>query len=158
MKEFSQEKIEIAGKEYTLFLNRKGVVAFETFGRQEQQKLSDLTMEALNINKELETKECDGNVNPFEDKEVDKIYNLMEEETKTHKRMYQKMYWILLYTNHQLSQEKVNELYDLACKEYGEEQLIQLADQIVDDVNRNIYQKEENDNNLKKLTALRPKK
>ena len=30
MQEFSKEKIEIAGVEYTLFLNRKGILSWET--------------------------------------------------------------------------------------------------------------------------------
>lgn len=158
MKEFSQEKIEIAGKEYTLFLNRRGIVAFETFVRQEQENIQKINKELISKNIELSNKKIDNSTNPLEDNDVVEIEDLMEETEKTNKKIYQKMYWILLYTNHKLNIDEVSKLYDIACEEYGEENIIALADQMVDDANRNMYEKEKSDKELKKLTALRPKK
>ena len=43
MKEFSKEIIEIDGKEYTLFLNRLGVVAFERY----TEKLSNYAIDVV---------------------------------------------------------------------------------------------------------------
>lgn len=158
MKEFSQEKIEIAGKEYTLFLNRKGIIAFETFVKQEQEKIQDISKKLLSKNLELKTKVTDNNTNPFEDEDVVEVENLMDETKNANTKIYQKMYWILLYTNHKLSQDEVAKLYETACDEYGEEQIVALADQMVEDANKNMYEKEKSDKELKKLTALRPKK
>ena len=41
MKDISTNVIEIDGKEYTLFLNRKGIVAHEKYCIEEDKKLQD---------------------------------------------------------------------------------------------------------------------
>ena len=61
----------------------------------------------------------------------------------------------MLYTDYQFSIEEVNKLYDIACKEYGEAQLIALGVQMVEDANSNLITK---NNELKNLKALRPSK
>ena len=90
--------------------------------------------------------------NPFDyiDSEAD---NLAEDE-KQLVELYTKLYWIMLYENHQLNITEVEKLWDKAVEEYGVDQMIDLAMQMIDDANTNQMQK----NELKKLTALRPKK
>lgn len=156
MKEISQETIEIGGKEYSLFLNRKGVVAFEKFCNEEQSKLmqmADKYKEFIDIDKQEGNAEINDDTDPFED--MDK-FDDVEEDAKLVTRVYKKLYWIMLYTNHQLSLTKVEELYDKACEEYGESQLRALADQMVEEVN--VAPKNVNNENLKNLPALKPKK
>ena len=60
----------------------------------------------------------------------------------------------MLYTNHQFNMTKVNELYDKAIEEYGEPQLIALGQQMMDEANSNLVEKQD----LKNLAALKPKK
>lgn len=62
----------------------------------------------------------------------------------------------MLYTEHKLSVNQANELYDKAILEYGEEQLIELGRQMIEDTNMDKVSK--NKENLKNLTALRPTK
>ena len=147
MKEFSQETIEIGGVEYTLFLNRAGIVAWEKYSQKENQAVYELRQlyNKFNDENELEIKE---DTNPLEDAE--KYVETEENTVKT----YKKMFWILLYTHHKLSLEKAEELFDKACEEYGRSQIIALEDQMVDDANQDRVTKE----NLKNLPALRPTK
>ena len=60
----------------------------------------------------------------------------------------------MLYEEHKLDYSKAKELFDQAIKEYGLDALGELALQMIEDANSN---KNEN-NELKKLAALRPKK
>lgn len=153
MKEFSKEVIEINGKEYTLFLNRKGIVAWEKYSKKEQEKLEkekSYYKELFDNNKQVE--EITNETNPFEG--LDKLDNMSEDE-KLLSSSYRKLYWIMLYTDYQFSIEEVNKLYDIACKEYGEAQLIALGVQMIEDANSNLITK---NNELKNLKALRPSK
>ena len=155
MQEFSKEKIEIAGKEYTLFLNRKGILSWENI-----TKASKRAEEAQERNKELfknfssdEPIEVSDNDNPFDyanDTELEKL----EAEIEQLKEIYVKFYWIALYENHKLSINETTELFKKAEEEYGLEQLINLANQMVEDANTNKYGTTE----IKKLKALRPAK
>ena len=149
MKELSQEIIEIDGIEYKLFLNRKGIIAFEKFVKSEQEKFVD-GVKKLNTDITEEVVEIKDDTNPFEGLEdyenaIDTIDNA--------RMIYIKLYWIMLYTNHQLSLNDVKELYYKACGEYGEGQIRALADQMVEEVNIQPIQE-----NLKNLKALKPKK
>ena len=67
------------------------------------------------------------------------------------------VYWLnrLLYEYHHLSFNEVCDLFDKAVEEYGEEQLIELGTQIIEDIQDNKY---EDRSNLKNLKALKPKK
>lgn len=150
MKEFSKEVIEIAGKEYTLFLNRKGIVAWDKYAREENRKITQIELDLMS-NKNAEIK---NDTNPFEN--IDE--NIGEENDKIVSKSYRKLYWIMLYENHKLSLEQVNELYDKAVEEYTEDQLIKLGNQMIDDANINRINSEEETKPPKKLQALRPSK
>ena len=143
MNEISKERIEISGVEYTLFLNRQGLVSWERYSREENAKLQEMETKYANVNNEITD-----DTNPFE--AVNEELNDSEIISKT----FRKLYWIMLYTEHKLSLAQVNELYDKACEEYGEVQLIQLAQQMIEDMNIDKISKTE----LKNLAALRPKK
>ena len=51
MKEFSKETIEIGGKEYTLFLNRAGIVAWEKFCKEYQKKTIEMQEKYKKVDK-----------------------------------------------------------------------------------------------------------
>lgn len=150
MKEIAKEIIEIGGVEYTLFLNRKGVIAWEKYAKKEAEVVKALSNKAKEVNLE-DVEEIGADTNPFEGlEEIDNI----EENNETVSLYFQKLYWIMLYENHKFSLEEVKKLYDEARKEYGEEQLIQLANQMLVDVNVNPNANSE----IKNLKALRPTK
>ena len=88
--------------------------------------------------------------NPFEIAKVDEVLSAEDEAIE----YYAKLYWIMLYEEHKLDYSKAKELFDKAIEEYGLEALGDLALQMIEDANIN---KNEN-NELKKLAALRPKK
>ena len=146
MKEFSKEIINIGGVDYTLFLNRKGIVAWESLTKAKRNK-SQLEETVNNLNQEIEIKDGD---NPFEISKADEVLSAENEA----KEYYIKLYWIMLYEEHKLDYSKVEELFAQAEKEYGLEALSELAFQMVEDAN---IDKNEN-TELKKLSALRPKK
>lgn len=154
---FSEEHIEIKGKEYILFLNRKGIVSWEnitkfsTKAEELQHKYKDKKDILSNNNDEPIKVEND--TNPFDyssSEQLDKI----EKDEEILRDIYVKFYWIALYEKQKLSLSKVEELFEEAEKEYGIEQLILLANQMIEDTNKNKYGNTE----LKKLTALRQTK
>lgn len=148
MKEFSKEIINIGGVDYTLFLNRKGIVAWENITKalQNREKL-DEKIKTIQSDKELEIKDGD---NPFEISLANEILSV-EEQTKSY---YKKLYWIMLYEEHKLDYSEVEKLFDQAESEYGFEALSELATQMIEDANKN----QNESNELKKLAALKPKK
>lgn len=148
MKEFSKEIINIDGVDYTLFLNRKGIVAWEriTKARERQAELRS-KVKNFGSDKELEIKAGD---NPFEISGADAILEA-EEQSKIY---YKKLFWVMLYEHHKLDYKDVEILFDKAVIEYGYESLIELSIQMLEDANIN----QSENNELKKLTALRPKK
>ena len=154
MKELSKERIEIGVKEYTLFLNRKGIVAWEKYTKQEEEKYQELQKKyaSLDLDKIVNNfDELDDKTNPFEGlEEIDD----MDSDKELLIKLYERLYWIMLYTEHKLSISEAKELYDQARKEYGDEQVILLGKQMIDDVNSDPNQNE----NLKNLKALRPRK
>ena len=148
MKDFSKEIINIDGEDYTLFLNRKGIIAWEKYANEENSKLSEISKKYDNI---LDTNaEITEDTNPFEDIED------IEEDVNTASNSYKKLYWIMLYENHKFSLSKASELYDKAVEEYGEGQIIALGNQMIEDANIDKFAKDNSE--LKNLTALRPKK
>lgn len=152
MKEFSKEVIEIDGKEYTLFLNRKGIIAYEKFAKEEAQKAAEFEGKYKALLQEdnaadLEIKE---DTNPFEG--IESLDDIDDDKLLV-RTLYKKLYWIMLYENHQLSLEKVGELYDMACEDYGEANIIALANQMVEEANQDNVSKKE----LKNLKALKPR-
>lgn len=153
MKEFSKEVIEIAGKEYTLFLNREGVVAWERYCTQESEIISETPNKIREVSNE-KTLEIANDTNPFEDEEIKEIAALLDKTEQATTKIYERLYWVMLYTEHKLSVKDAKDLYDKACSEYGKEQVDALADQMMLDANRNKYEEK----TTKKLPALRPKK
>lgn len=145
MKNFSQEVINIDGKEYTLYLNREGIVAWETYTKA-SDNVNEMRETAKILNETLEIHNGD---NPFEKSGASKLLEA-EDESRV---MYKKLYWIMLYTYQKLDYEIVDPLFETACKEYGYEQIVALAIQMIQDANTNMVGTQE----LKKLTALRPK-
>ena len=151
MKEFGKEIINIDGKDYTLFLNRKGILTWEKITNAiskatEIEKKYD-NFENIDISQEVEIKDGD---NPFE--LADNISSEFEEDTEQMMTMYKKLYWIMLYEEHKLDYKDVEVLWDKAVEEYGIDQLVELAFQMIEDTNTNKTE------NLKNLKALRPKK
>ena len=57
MKEISQEVIEIDGKEYKLFLNRKGIVAYEKYCKEEYKDLQEVRDKHKDMLNSLESDE-----------------------------------------------------------------------------------------------------
>lgn len=146
----SERKIEIDGKEYTLFLNRKGIVAWEKFTLDNQKNIKKLQEQMQTKYKDLrEGKvEINDDTDPFAD--IDELERDLNGDFDESDKMLEKFYWIMLYTNHKLSLNKVHDLYLKAKKEYGFDQLDTLATQMIDDVNTNPDKEEE----PKKLEAL----
>lgn len=151
MKEFGKEIIEIEGKEYTLFLNRKGILTWEKItnafrkAQEIEEKYKDF--EQIESKEDIEIKDGD---NPFEIAES--VTLGIEEDNESMLTMYKKLYWIMLYEEHKLDYKDVEILWDKAVEEYGEEQLVELAFQMIEDANTDKTSK------VKNLKALRPKK
>lgn len=150
MKNFSEETIEVNGVEYTLFLNRKGVVAWERDAKEWQEELQNVQNKYSNL--ELESRQKEENDNPFEG--LDDVDNL-EEAKKLTNQVYESLYRIMLYTHHPLNRTEAHEWYENAISEYGDEQILNLAVQMLQDANDNKVSKE---TELKKLKALRQAK
>lgn len=154
MKEFSTEKIEIAGNEYTLFINRKGIVSWEKIttlqkqAKEMQTKYQDFNGFAEG-DKPLEVKDGD---NPFELAGQEDLEDLEADEARL-KDIYIKFYWIALYEHHKLPISEVEKLFGQAEEEYGLEQIVSLANQMIEDANTDKYGAK-----TKKLKALRPSK
>ena len=144
MKEFSQETIEIDGVEYTLFLNRVGILAWEKYSKKELSKLDEMQEIYNKINEE--EVEINDETDPFED--VEKLTASEKDVLES----YKKLFWILLRTNHKLPYSKASELFERACEIYTQDQVTRLEDQMVNDANRNRVE----NTNVKKLAALRP--
>lgn len=149
MKELSTEIITIDGVDYTLFLNRKGVVAFEEYSKNEKDKILGIAKkyEGVDINNSKDFDKLNDDADPFEGiSEID----YADEDMEYLSNIFKRLYWIMLYTNHKLSISEASKLFDKAKEEYGVEQLILLGQQMIEEVNTNPE--------LKNLKALKPKK
>lgn len=150
MKEFSKEPIEIDGKEYTLFINRKGIVSWENITKVSKRAddLQKKYKDTIDKMKDDNPISVDDNSNPFDF--VDDNVNDLYEDEKLLEDIYIKFYWIALYEKHKLPISEVEKLYAKAKEEYGNDQLMQLANQMIEEANTDKYGNTE----LKKLTAL----
>jgi DNA gyrase/topoisomerase IV subunit B len=148
MNEFSKEIIEIEGKEYTLFLNRQGIVALEKFTRGEKQEIANIQKTYEEVEKG-NVVQIDDTTNPFDGLEDFNVEGIRD-------RIYEKLFWIMLNTTHKLSFSEAKELYAKAKQEYGN-QVIALCDQMLEDANLDRVTIEDN-KETKKLEALRPTK
>lgn len=151
MKEFSKEVINIDGVDYTLFLNRKGIITWEKLTKA-TSKANEIEKKYRNLGEtseeEIEIKDGD---NPFELVGEDSLE--IEKDEQELINLYIKLYWIMLYEEHKLNLKDVEELWNKAVSEYGSDALIQLGIQMIEEANTN-----KQSNNLKKLDALKPKK
>lgn len=151
MKEFSKEVINIDGVDYTLFLNRKGIITWEKLTKA-TSKANEIEKKYRNLGEtseeEIEIKDGD---NPFELVGEDSLE--IEKDEQELINLYIKLYWIMLYEEHKLNLKDVEELWNKAVNEYGADALIQLGIQMIEEANTN-----KQSNNLKKLDALKPKK
>lgn len=145
MKDFSTEIIEIGGMEYTLFLNRRGVVAFERVSKL-LETMSKMEQK-YSINEEIE-------VDPYADPIKTYGIDVNEDDEKIVREVFAKFYWIALSENYHFNLDKATELFEQAIQEYGIEQLIALAYQMIEDANK----EDKGTTELKNLKALRPKK
>lgn len=150
MKDFSKEIINIDGEDYTLFLNRKGIIAWEKYANEENSKLQEISNKYDSLLDFNSNAEINDDTNPFEN--IDDI----EEDVNTATNSYKKLYWIMLYDNHKFNFKQASDLYEKAVEEYGEGQLIALGNQMIEDANQDKLAKENSE--LKNLAALRPKK
>lgn len=153
MNEFSREVIEIDGVEYTLFLNRAGLVAIEKFTKEEMQKVEEAQKLANFM--ENNNAEINEDTDPLEG--LDKVEEALNSIDTVKRDIYKKMFWIMLRTTHKLTPNECFELYDKAVEEYGE-QVNKLIDQIVEDINIDKYTPKVENKNVKNLKALRPTK
>lgn len=150
MNEFSKETIEIEGKEYTLFLNRAGVVAIEKYTREEKKKVE-------NLQKIVSDVENGGIVQITDDTDpLAGLEDMVETSKNVQKDTYKKIFWIMLNTTQKIPYNEACRLYDVAYEEYGN-QVDKLLEQIMSDVNEDKTLPEEN-KNVKNLKALRPTK
>lgn len=154
MKEhFTEEIVEIDGKEYTLFLNRKGVVNWEN-----KTQFVGKMRTAEKITNELVSKmdiELKDDTNPFE------MYDNFNEEDELSQKevneiieMYAILYWVMLYTHHKFSPKEAREVFDKAIEEYGKNQIVELGNMMIEKVNKDISPKKQ----LKNLLAQKPMK
>ena len=140
-KNISEEIIEIDGKEYTLFINRTGIVNWE--------KATSLKTTAKELTEKYKEKDnkivFDDNFDPFSSE-----FDIDEDEKKLYDA-YSKFYWMALYKNHKLTIKEADELFYKAVDEYGINQLAELAQQMIESANTD-------NTNLKNLKALKSTK
>lgn len=151
MKNLSEETIEVGGVEYTLFLNRKGLISWERETKDDQEKIQKFRDKYQNLEDNLE-KKTDSD-DPFEG--LEEIDNF-ETDTELTVKTYKALYWVMLYTHHKMSRAEVDNWFAKATEEYGMPQLIELGTQMIRDINIDTFGS--NTENLKKLKALRPTK
>lgn len=149
-KNISEEKIEIGGVEYTLFLNRTGIVNWEKMTKlnKKAQKYNEMAKK-LEEEEEKEV-EITEDTNPFEMYSEDED-NELDEEIKNMLEIFAKFYWVALYTHHKLSLDKARELFNVALEEHGADYLIKLANKMIENANKDIMSKERK--NLKALQS-----
>lgn len=150
-KNISEEIIEIGGKEYTLFLNRIGIINWERMVNlnEKSNEFNKLANEIVEVNEDIEINE---DTNPFEMYE-DINENVLNEQLAQMIDIYAKFYWVALYTHHKLSLSQARELFDIAMEEYGIEQLSELANQMIEVANKDMMKKERK--NLKALKSTK---
>lgn len=163
---FSEEIIEIEGKEYKLFLNRAGIAIWEKttkfseFQNLLTQKYSELAEETLDT---LNEKIIDENALPSD---VFGDFSSYDEDEEKLRESIMKFYWIALEKYHKLSYAETKQLLDKAENgtfdkdgkpnndAYGIDQIVGLMVQMLQDANTNMI----GGNNLKNLKALKPTK
>lgn len=154
MRELSEETIEVGGKRYKLFLNRKGIVAYERDSKDLYELANKSVLNRDNLEEELTSKKHEkaDNDDPFEGLDgVDEIIT----DYELSKKLLVSFYRIALYKYHPMTRTEATDWVNQAIKEYGLEQLAELCKQMVDDANTDDIT---NPDDLKKLKALRQTK
>ena len=146
----SEEHITVDKTEYTLFLNRKGIVSWENITKvskraNEMKEKYEKTIETVENDEPIEVTD---DTNPFD--YSDEELNDLEKDEQVVREIYIKFYWIALYTNYKYSISEVKEWFEKAESDYGIDQLIELANKMVEDANKNKY----GNKKIKKLEAL----
>lgn len=165
-KSFSEEIIEIEGKEYKLFLNRAGIAIWEKTTKFSEfqnllvQKYSELGEDGLN---NLDERIINENSLPSD---VFGDFSSYDEDEEKLRESITKFYWIALEKYHKLNYAETKKLLDKAENgtfdedgnpnddAYGIDQLVGLMVQMLQNANTNII----SGNNLKNLKALKPTK
>lgn len=142
-KNISKETIEIGGVEYTLFMNRTGLVSWERHTKLQEK--GEKYQEQFKEDVEIEITDDTDPFTMYSDIDVD-------ESIEEAKEIYVEFYWTALYTYHKLNIKEARELFNKAVKEYGFQQLVDLALQMIEDMNTDKFS-----GGLKNLKALRPK-
>ena len=152
MNGISRETIEIDGKEYKLFLNRDGIVAWELYSNKEKAQVREQynELEPL-MSKFTDEKIIENETNPIEN--AKKVSEINDEDARAIE-LYKKLYWIMLSTDQKMTYKEASELIDKAIKEYGAEQIILLGVQMLQDANTDKFK----NNDIKNLPALRQKR
>lgn len=152
MNGISRETIEIDGKEYKLFLNRDGIVAWELYSNKEKAQVREQYNELKPLmSKFTDEKIIENETNPIEN--AKKVSEINDEDARAIE-LYKKLYWIMLSTDQKMTYKEASELIDKAIKEYGAEQIILLGVQMLQDANTDKFK----NNDIKNLPALRQKR
>ena len=152
MNGISRETIEIDGKEYKLFLNRDGIVAWELYSNKEKAQVREQYNELKPLmSKFTDEKIIESETNPIEN--AKKVSEINDEDARAIE-LYKKLYWIMLSTDQKMTYKEASELIDKAIKEYGAEQIILLGVQMLQDANTDKFK----NNDIKNLPALRQKR
>jgi len=149
-KQKCQEVIEIDDKEYSLFLNRQGMISLEKYCGKNLNMLTEKYNFLITEKEEKISDEVTDDTNPFDDIDI----KIEDKDEQVSDEILNRTYWILLWTNHKLPISKVEELMKSAVKEYGAVQLIALVNQMV----RDITEDPNPIGDLKNLKALKPMK
>lgn len=150
-KNISERIIEIGDKEYTLFLNREGVVGWEKASNFQTRimRFQELAQQIRDNDNYMVANDA----NPFEIAEdKDPMEKEYEEALNDMRDVIAKFLWVALYTHHKLKVDEAKELYDKAEEEYGYEQMFQLVLEMLEDANTD---KVTNRKNLKALKSTK---
>lgn len=145
MKNFSEEVIEVNGKEYKLFLNRAGISLWE-----KTTKFSEFLKLIGKQYGDMEDIEVNDDFNP---NEILGKYENVDNDEETLRKSVVMFYCIALSKNHNMSLNETKEWFASAENDYGIDQLTALMIQMIE--NANIPTQSENLKNLKALKSTR---
>lgn len=147
MRNFSEEVIEVDGKEYKLFLNRVGIslwektTKFSEFLKLINKQYGDLEENDIEISDE------------FNPNEILNKYENVDNDEETLRKSVVMFYCIVLSKNHNFNLNETKEWFASAEKDYGIDQLTALMIQMIE--NANIPTQSDNLKNLKALKSTR---
>ena len=143
-KNISERTIEIGEKEYTLFLNREGIVGWEKASNFQTRVIRFQTL-AKKIQDGETAYEVANDANPFElGKEEEPANEEYESALEDMRDVVAKFLWVATYTHHKLKVDEATDLYKQAEEEYGFDQMFQLLLEMVEDANSDMVSKRKN--------------